>query len=191
MAFGSLKVILETAEQKEVPFWEAVLLDDMNERNVKREESLKQMERLWHAMLEAAAAYDGKLRSNSGLVGGDGQKMEEYVKRGDTLCGPFVGKVLTGALQMGESNACMKRIVAAPTAGSCGVLPAVLVPYLKTGLVQNFPTLMVCGFGAVACITDFFAGMILDVLNEKERQAFEFRLQMIQKKRRNGTWENR
>lgn len=70
-------------------------------------------------------------------------------------------------------------------------LPAVLVPYLKTGLVQNFPTLMVCGFGAVACITAFFAGMILDVLNEKERQAFEFRLQMIQKKRRNGTWENR
>ena len=30
---------------------------------------------------------------------------------------------------MGESNACMKRIVAAPTAGACGVLPAVLVPY--------------------------------------------------------------
>ena len=73
MAFGSLKVILETAEQKKVPFWEAVLLDDMNERNVKREESLKQMERLWHAMLEAAGAYDGKLCSNSGLVGGDGR----------------------------------------------------------------------------------------------------------------------
>ena len=137
MAFGSLKVILETAEQKKVSFWEAVLLDDMNERNVKREESLKQMERLWHAMLEAAAAYDGKLCSNSGLVGGDGQKMEEYVKRGDTLCGPFVGKVLTGALQMGESNACMKRIVAAPTAGSCGVLPAVLVPYFQERGIQE------------------------------------------------------
>ena len=137
MAFGSLKVILETAEQKKVPFWEAVLLDDMNERNVKREESLKQMERLWHAMLEAAAAYDGKLCSNSGLVGGDGQKMEEYVKKGDTLCGPFVGKVLTGAIQMGESNACMKRIVAAPTAGSCGVLPAVLVPYFQERGIQE------------------------------------------------------
>lgn len=137
MAFGSLKMILETAEEKRVPFWEAVLLDDMNERNVKREESLKQMERLWHAMLEAAAAYDGKLRSNSGLVGGDGQKMEEYVKRGDTLCGPFVGKVLTGAIQMGESNACMKRIVAAPTAGSCGVLPAVLVPYFQERGIQE------------------------------------------------------
>lgn len=62
-------------------------------------------------------------------------------------------------------------------------LPAVLIPYLKTGLVQNFPTLIVCGFGAAACITAFFSGMILDVLNEKERQAFEFRLQMLQKRR--------
>ena len=60
-------------------------------------------------------------------------------------------------------------------------LPAVLIPYLKTGLVQNFPTLIACGFGAAACITAFFSGMILDVLNEKERQAFEFRLQMLQK----------
>ena len=62
-------------------------------------------------------------------------------------------------------------------------LPAVLIPYLKTGLVQNFPTLIACGFGAAACITAFFSGMILDVLNEKERQAFEFRLQMLQKRR--------
>ena len=63
--------------------------------------------------------------------------MEEYVKKGDTLCGPFVGKVLTGAIQMGESNACMKRIVAAPTAGSCGVLPAVLVPYFQERGIQE------------------------------------------------------
>ena len=36
---------------------------------------------------------------------------------------------MAGALRMGECNACMKRIVAAPTAGACGVLPAVLLPY--------------------------------------------------------------
>ena len=35
---------------------------------------------------------------------------------------------MAGALRMGECNACMKRIVAAPTAGACGVLPAVLLP---------------------------------------------------------------
>lgn len=67
-------------------------------------------------------------------------------------------------------------------------VPAVLVPYLQTGLVWNFPTLIACGFGAMACITAFFAGMILDVLNEKERQAFEFRLQLLdaEQKRRDA-----
>lgn len=47
------------------------------------------------------------------------------------LCGSFMGKVIAGALQMGESNACMKRIVAVPTAGACGVVPAILVPYYE------------------------------------------------------------
>ena len=42
-----------------------------------------------------------------------------------------MGSMWTPALQEGESNACMKRIVAAPTAGACGVLPAVLVPYFQ------------------------------------------------------------
>lgn len=83
----------------------------------------------WDAMLDAAGNYDKNLRSQSGLVGGDGGKMDDYLKMGNSLCGDFVIKVMAGALQMGESNACMKRIVAAPTAGACGVLPAVLVPY--------------------------------------------------------------
>lgn len=131
MAFDSLESILEVCREKQTAFWEAVLLDDMNERNAAREESWEQMKKIWSAMKEAAAGYDGNLRSNSGLVGGAGQQMEEYVRKGDTLCGPFVGQVIAGALQMGESNACMKRIVAAPTAGACGVLPAVLVPCFR------------------------------------------------------------
>ena len=47
------------------------------------------------------------------------------------MCGDFVSKVIANALKMGCNNACMKRIVAAPTAGACGVMPAVLVTYYK------------------------------------------------------------
>ena len=65
------------------------------------------------------------------MVGGDGEKMRAYVQRGKTICGDYIGAVIAQALEMGESNACMKCIVAAPTAGSCGVLPAVLLPYQK------------------------------------------------------------
>ena len=56
--------------------------------------------------------------------------MSDY-GQGGTLCGPFLTDVMAGALRMGECNACMKRIVAAPTAGACGVLPAVLLPCRK------------------------------------------------------------
>ena len=57
--------------------------------------------------------------------------MMEEVRKMQNLTGEFVGTVMANALKMGESNACMKRIVAAPTAGACGVLPAVLVPYFQ------------------------------------------------------------
>ena len=162
MAFGSLSEILHICKEEQMPFWKAVLRDDMNERNVSEEESLEQMHRLWEAMQQAAASYDKNLKSQSSLVGGDGGKMQEYLENGDTLCGSFMGKVIAGALQMGESNACMKRIVAAPTAGACGVLPAVLVPYFleeKATQQQVVEALYVAaGIGQVIALRAFIAG---------------------------------
>lgn len=87
------------------------------------------MNRLYMAMKDADAAYDDKLKSAGGLVGGDGAKMERALREGKVLSGSFIGAVISKALKMGESNACMKKIVAAPTAGSCGVIPAVLISY--------------------------------------------------------------
>lgn len=126
MAFESFEQLLAAARQHK-PLWEIILEDDIQERGASREASLSQMKGLWLAMKEASAGYDEKLRSASGLSGGDGGKMSEFVKKGGTVGGGFLGEVIAEALKMGESNACMKRIVAAPTAGSCGVLPAVLI----------------------------------------------------------------
>lgn len=131
MFYNSLEEIVRECQEKDLPFDEVILLDDMNERNVSREESIETMRGMWEAMKGAERNYDGSLQSRSGLVGGAGKTMRAYVESGNTLCGPFVGKVMASALAMGESNACMKRIVAAPTAGACGVLPAVLVNYQK------------------------------------------------------------
>lgn len=57
----------------------------------------------------------------------------------------------------------------------------VLVTYLHTGLVPNFPTLIVSGFVALAAIQSFFAGLILTTMIQKNRQDFEFRLHMVRK----------
>ena len=61
----------------------------------------------------------------------EGGLMDEYRQNEKPLCGDFVSKVIANALKMGCNNACMKRIVAVPTAGACGVMPAVLVTYFR------------------------------------------------------------
>ena len=85
MAFTSLQEILDTCEKEKIPFWEAVLADDLNERVVTREDSRKQMAGLWKAMWEAAESYEENERSRSGLVGGQGGIMEKYLAEKEPL----------------------------------------------------------------------------------------------------------
>lgn len=162
MAYQSLEEIAGYGEMHHVPFWRAVMLDDVNERTVTEEESFQAMKELWQAMLAASEAYDEKLYSNSGLVGGMGGRMETYRKKEKTLSGDFVTQVIVQALQMGESNACMKRIVAAPTAGACGVLPAVLVPLYRIGKATEEQIIeslyAAAGIGQVIAARAFIAG---------------------------------
>lgn len=131
MAFESFEQIVQVCQEKSVSFAEAVIGEDMKDRLVTREATLEKMRYIWNSMLEAGRSYDENRISTSGLVGGDGGRMSHYADSGHTLCGDRMSRVIAQALQMGESNACMKRIVAAPTAGACGVLPAVLIPLFE------------------------------------------------------------
>ena len=128
MALASMSEIFERMVRNGQEFWEVVLADDMDERQVSREASMAKMLTTWQAMQDAADSYTGRKRSVSGLVGGDGMKMRQYTFRGCAMTGGYVSEVIAEALSMAESNACMRRIVASPTAGSCGVVPAVLLP---------------------------------------------------------------
>lgn len=60
-------------------------------------------------------------------------------------------------------------------------IPLVLIPFLKTGLVERIPTLVVCGFAVMAAILSFFCGMILDTITQNEKREFEFHLQNLKK----------
>jgi L-serine dehydratase len=137
MSYSSLSEIVKFCNKDKIAFWKAILLDDMDTRQVSEYSSLNTMKTLWEAMLLAGKNYDRTIHSASGLVGGDGGLMEDYYKNNNSICGDFISMVITQAIQMGESNACMKRIVAAPTAGACGVLPAVLLPLFKEKQVDE------------------------------------------------------
>ena len=112
-----------------IPLWKAIMEEDMKERSVSMQETMDKMRERYHAMKQADEDYEQNLKSFSGLSGGDGANMHRFVREGEAVSGGFMGMVVTRALKMGESNACMKRIVAAPTAGACGVVPAVFLTY--------------------------------------------------------------
>ena len=166
MALNSMQEIFEKAASRSIPFWRVVLETDMEERQVTEEQSMEKMRAAWHAMLDSAVSYQGDQRSRSGLVGGDGARMRRYAAADTTYSGPYVQEVIATALSVGESNACMRKIVAAPTAGACGVMPAVLLPlckYEKLTQHQILEALYVAsGIGAViahrACIAGASGG---------------------------------
>ena len=161
-----MQEILERMEAEGKPFWQVVQDTDREERQVTAEASEEKMRATWQAMLESVTAYQGERMSLSGLVGGDGERMRRYAREKQPLSGAYLQEVIATALCVGESNACMRKIVAAPTAGACGVLPAVLVPLYQSGQAGEEEILralyVAAGIGAVvgyrACIAGAAGG---------------------------------
>ena len=162
MALESMQEIFDAIEKTNQPFWRVVLATDMEEREVTEAASMERMRFTWQAMLDSVESYQGERRSVSGLVGGDGARVRDYAAKEKTLSGDYLTEVIATALSVGESNACMCKIVAAPTAGACGVLPAVLVPLYKQGNIEEEDILkalyVASGIGAVIAFRACIAG---------------------------------
>lgn len=124
--YESLQQMQEICETENKAFWELVMEEEANEKQNSHEEVFEMMRSMYRAMVQADENYEDR-RSASQMTGGAGELMAKWNRDEKTLSGPFLGQVMERALKMAESNACMKRIVAAPTAGSCGVVPAVFL----------------------------------------------------------------
>lgn len=148
MSYKYLYEIVVESESHQKPFWEVVAEDSARESGETKQQIFDRMTGMYEAMKDADRAYDPKLRSTSKMAGGDGELLEKFRKQENRLIGDFLTKVMEKAVKMGESNACMRRIVAAPTAGSCGVIPAVLLTYeeeKKASVEQLTQALLVAG----------------------------------------------
>ena len=75
----------------------------------------------------AVRALGERLETAGNLISGIAMQQNEYTKQGSTLCGEFMNTAMAMALSGSEVNAAMGRICAAPTAGACGIVPAVLI----------------------------------------------------------------
>ena len=160
--YKSLAEICRLSREFEIPFWKVVLKEDCREQGKTAEQSMDEMRAMYRAMKESNDNYDETLKSASGLVGTEGAKLRKRRLEGKLVCGDFIGSVMEKALRVSESNACMKRIVAAPTAGSCGVVPAAFLSIQeKMGYDDDQMTealLVAAGIGGVIASRAFLAG---------------------------------
>ena len=144
MAFSSVHEMVELCKSTGKPLFELILESDLAESGLTRAESEAEMHRLWSVMQATSDGYCGADRSMSGFAGGDAAKVSAAAAQGLLYA------------------ACMKRIVAAPTAGSCGVLPAVLLPLWRRGLADEAAIhralYVAAGFGQVVAARATLAG---------------------------------
>ena len=176
MSFLSCEEMLAAARSQKITLAEAVLRSDLDESRLTEEQSRAAMHHLWQVMQATSREYDPAQRSRSGLSGGDAAKVEQAHKEGKLLGGDYLSAVTAEALKTAECNACMKRIVAAPTAGSCGVLPAVLLPLARAGEADEEAVCealyVAAGFGQVIAARATLAGAEGGCQGRKDHQFF-------------------
>lgn len=138
MKYDSLAKIIEKSETSAVPIWQIVLKDQAKQKDMSEAELFANMEHSFEIMKKSVIkGQDPEKRSVSGLSGGSSAKMQKAVDEGRNICGKIFGEAMAKALAVSESNACMGRIVAAPTAGSCGILPAALITIMDNNNIDE------------------------------------------------------
>lgn len=133
LEYKSIAELVEAAKSGGKKISEVVLSDQAEQLELGREELYRRMDERLSVMEDSVrAGMNPELRSTSGLTGGDAAKMFDYASHGG-ICGGFVNRAIARALAVSENNAAMGKIVAAPTAGSCGILPGTVVSLLSEG----------------------------------------------------------
>ena len=144
LKYESVNELVQAAEERGTRISGIVLEDQAKAMEREPLELFEKMEIDLHVMREAVR--EGSMedqRSMSGLTGGEGFLMNKYIRKTNGgLCGLFLGKAMAKALAVAGCNAAMGRIVAAPTAGSCGILPGCLFSLLEDKLVTEHDAIM-------------------------------------------------
>lgn len=129
LEYNLIKDLINAAEISHKKISEILIENQALNMELKPEELFNKMSGNFDVMCEAVIkGSDKDLKSMSGLTGGEAYKMRDYILNNNGgLSGSFVNNAIAAALAVAGYNASMGKIVAAPTAGSCGILPGCLV----------------------------------------------------------------
>ncbi|MCX7771643.1 MAG: L-serine ammonia-lyase, iron-sulfur-dependent, subunit alpha [Clostridia bacterium] len=127
----SVGMLVNEAQARQLRISDIVLEYEAAHMETTQEALLERMAETFNVMKESILqGLNPNLKSISGLTGGGAYKLLTSIKEGK-LPDDFIHKAMVKALAASEYNASMGRIVAAPTAGSCGIIPAVLVTAME------------------------------------------------------------
>lgn len=128
MRFRTIKQMVEICEQEGLTFGSLMLQEQAKQAGQSEDEQFAIMAKYYEIMKEAVhKGLTEDTTSRSGLVGLDAQRVQKRVSAGDASLGGDAGTAMAYALAVSEVNASMGRIIATPTAGSCGIIPGVFV----------------------------------------------------------------
>ena len=128
MDFRNAEELLTLCQENNMPISEVMRQREIELGETSGEIADSRMARAWEIMKESAAApirTPGK--SMGGLIGGESKKLTDHFSAGKGICGNTLTKAMTYAMAVLETNASMGLIVAAPTAGSAGIVPGLLI----------------------------------------------------------------
>ena len=126
MSFENIQDLCCQAERQKVSVADIVLQTEMESSQSPRAVLWEKMREHWQVMKQSiAAGLHTTEKSASGLVGGDAVRLAEHIAAG--YSGETIGRAAAYAVGISETNAVMGKVVACPTAGSCGILPAAVL----------------------------------------------------------------
>jgi len=132
LTYKSIQELIDNAEKENARISDIVLSDQAEQMDSSKEEIYKNMAYSFSVMKESiSAGINSQSKSPSGLSGGDAYKLKQAMDANRNIGGRIFTGMLARALAVSEVNACMGKIVAAPTAGSCGIIPAVLITLME------------------------------------------------------------
>ncbi len=132
LKYNSVEELVAAASSSNKKISEIVLEQQAEDMETSPEDVYSTMESSFEVMRESVLnGMDESLRSSSGLSGGAAAKLKKAVEEGKNHYGHLLGNAISMALAVTEYNSCMGQIVAAPTAGSCGVIPAALISVME------------------------------------------------------------
>ena len=128
MVIGSVETLIQLAHKNNSTIGQAMIKEEAALKQISEEAVLDQMKYNWQVMKESIhTGITNPQKSKGGLIGGEGHRLYDYCQgEKPLLCGNHVMEAVSYALAVAEVNATMGRIVACPTAGSCGIVPGVL-----------------------------------------------------------------